>query len=62
MYSYEIINKSYLMNKNNEDINDIFSVWNTRTKLYNVNPDQQYFRIEKESLTDIPDDPMINTF
>ena len=50
------------MNKNNEDINDIFSVWNTRTKLYNVNPDQQYFRIEKESLTDIPDDPMINTF
>ncbi len=51
MYPYEIIEKVFIMNKNDENINDIVNYWKTRKENLNFQENlNDSFRIEKSDL------------
>ena len=64
MYSYELINKVYLLNKSNKNIFKIIKLWNSRDPLFLQlsHDDKINFRIDMSKLPDIPNDPMILMF
>lgn len=62
MYEYNIINITYLMNKRDEDVRKIHSLWKTRDASLKDDTEKQYIRVEKSQLKSVPNDPMINLF
>lgn len=62
MYSYDIISRVHKMNKKNKPIKSIMKVWNTRDEnfmKYNLDNNEEYFRIKKKKLKSVPNDALL---
>ena len=62
MYSYDIINTVFLMNKQNKKLKKIMKIWNSRDINFSKLKNTLSIRCDIDELPSIPNDPMINMF